>query len=265
MAFLADRPAGGPRGRVARLRYRRRLCRLAVRQLGLKPAATTGPTSSPCRCGLSGRPTRAALVLKGTDGATSPWCSARTTCPAARPWPARPRSPRRWSSWAMASSRPSTGRDDYAGLDVKGKIVVALSGAPTGLQTEERAYYASGRTKRREAAGAARSASSPLDTPAGEARRPFDAGHAHLGELGDDLARPDGAALRRRRPASRAWRPSASRARPSCSPARRRPIDQVIAAAEARGATAALRPAARRRRPLIASEAKTSRAATSSA
>jgi hypothetical protein len=38
-------------------------------------------------------------------------------------------------------------RDDYAGLDVKGKIVVALSGAPKFLQTEERAYYRSGKVK----------------------------------------------------------------------------------------------------------------------
>jgi Peptidase family M28/PA domain len=42
---------------------------------------------------------------------------------------------------------PEHGRDDYRGLDVKGKIVVALSGAPKFLQTEERAYYRSGKVK----------------------------------------------------------------------------------------------------------------------
>ncbi len=42
---------------------------------------------------------------------------------------------------------PEKGRDDYKGLDVKGKIVVALSGAPKFLQTEERAYYRGGRAK----------------------------------------------------------------------------------------------------------------------
>ena len=42
---------------------------------------------------------------------------------------------------------PDHGRDDYKGLDVKGKIVVALSGAPKFLQTEERAYYRGGRAK----------------------------------------------------------------------------------------------------------------------
>ena len=42
---------------------------------------------------------------------------------------------------------PEHHRDDYAGLDVKGKIVVALSGAPKFLQSEERAYYRSARVK----------------------------------------------------------------------------------------------------------------------
>ncbi|MHA7856444.1 MAG: M28 family metallopeptidase [Henriciella sp.] len=36
---------------------------------------------------------------------------------------------------------PDLGRDDYAGLDVDGKIVVNLGGTPKGIQTEERAYY----------------------------------------------------------------------------------------------------------------------------
>ena len=36
---------------------------------------------------------------------------------------------------------PEHKRDDYKGLDAKGKIVVLLEGAPKFLQTEERAYY----------------------------------------------------------------------------------------------------------------------------
>ncbi|MEP9827817.1 peptide-methionine (S)-S-oxide reductase, partial [Staphylococcus aureus] len=47
---------------------------------------------------------------------------------------------------------PSRGRDDYAGLDVKGKIVVMLSGAPSSIQTEERAHFSNMNTKRAEAA-----------------------------------------------------------------------------------------------------------------
>ncbi len=36
---------------------------------------------------------------------------------------------------------PDLGRDDYAGLDINGKIVFMLSGTPSGIQTEERAFY----------------------------------------------------------------------------------------------------------------------------
>lgn len=36
---------------------------------------------------------------------------------------------------------PDLGRDDYAGLDLEGKVAVMLSGTPKGIQTEERAYY----------------------------------------------------------------------------------------------------------------------------
>lgn len=38
---------------------------------------------------------------------------------------------------------PDLGRDDYAGLDLNGKIAVMLSGTPKGIQSEERAFYGS--------------------------------------------------------------------------------------------------------------------------
>ncbi|MDB5422697.1 MAG: aminopeptidase [Phenylobacterium sp.] len=68
---------------------------------------------------------------------------------------------------------PEHGRDDYKGLDVTGKIVVAIAGAPNGLQTEERAYYANVRTKRREAARHGAVGYIALETPLGEKLRPF--------------------------------------------------------------------------------------------
>lgn len=43
---------------------------------------------------------------------------------------------------------PNFKRDDYAGIDVKGKIVVLLAGAPSTLPTEERAHYANTVSKR---------------------------------------------------------------------------------------------------------------------
>ncbi len=67
-------------------------------------------------------------------------------------------------------------RDDYAGLDVKGKIVVMLSGAPTYLQTEERAHFSNPNTKRLEAAKRGAIGVVTIPTTSGEKRRPFAAG-----------------------------------------------------------------------------------------
>ncbi len=42
---------------------------------------------------------------------------------------------------------PDSKRDDYAGVDVKGKIVAYFGGAPASLQSEERAHFSSPATK----------------------------------------------------------------------------------------------------------------------
>ena len=68
---------------------------------------------------------------------------------------------------------PKYGQNDYRGLDVKGKIVVALSGAPKGFQTEERAHYGNNRTKRAAAMAAGAVGFVTLQTPEDEKRRPF--------------------------------------------------------------------------------------------
>ena len=50
-------------------------------------------------------------------------------------------------------SAPTLGYDDYAaGVDVKGKVVAYLSGAPAMLPSNERAYYSSGAVKEADAA-----------------------------------------------------------------------------------------------------------------
>lgn len=71
---------------------------------------------------------------------------------------------------------PEKGRDDYAGLDVKGKIVVLLTGAPSAFQTEERAHYANTSVKRAEAARRGAVGVLTLSTTSSEKRRPFERG-----------------------------------------------------------------------------------------
>ena len=69
---------------------------------------------------------------------------------------------------------PRQQHDDYAGLDVRGKIVAVLANAPARFPSEERAYHAS-RTRKAELA-AQRGAVGLLSllTPAEEARTPWE-------------------------------------------------------------------------------------------
>lgn len=68
---------------------------------------------------------------------------------------------------------PELGHDDLDGLDVEGKIVVALSGAPTSFNTEIRAHHGSATTKSKvlQARGATGFVS--FSTLEAEKRRPF--------------------------------------------------------------------------------------------
>ena len=79
-------------------------------------------------------------------------------------------------------SAPERGRDDYAGLDIKGKIVVLMGGAPSGFQTEERAHYGNANVKRSEAAKRGAVGVLIMPTTSGEKRRPFQRGVANYQE-----------------------------------------------------------------------------------
>jgi Zn-dependent M28 family amino/carboxypeptidase len=68
---------------------------------------------------------------------------------------------------------PSFGRDDYKGLDVRGKIVVLLAGAPATISTEERAHYGNGTTKRKLAADKGAVGVLTIYTPTREKVLPF--------------------------------------------------------------------------------------------
>ena len=51
-------------------------------------------------------------------------------------------------------SAPELGHDDYAGIDVKGKIVAFFNGAPASFPSNQRAYYSSAKTENAAAHGA---------------------------------------------------------------------------------------------------------------
>jgi Zn-dependent M28 family amino/carboxypeptidase len=90
------------------------------------------------------------VTLVDADGKTAPLAFGADFLPGTTPLEARTalEAPLVFVGWGLVTPQ----RDDYAGLDVKGKIVVFLAGAPSGLQTEERAHFSSGAVKRGEAA-----------------------------------------------------------------------------------------------------------------
>ncbi|WP_293376291.1 M28 family metallopeptidase [Phenylobacterium sp. SCN 70-31] len=90
---------------------------------------------------------------------------------------------------------PERGRDDYRGLDVKGKIVVVFQGAPSGFQTEERAYYASVRTKRLAAEANGAVGLVLAYRPSDETRRPFAQMRRAAESWSMTWTRPDGTAF----------------------------------------------------------------------
>jgi hypothetical protein len=87
---------------------------------------------------------------------------------------------------------PGFKRDDYAGLDVRGKIVVILGGAPATLPTEERAHYGNVTTKRRLAAERGAIGIITVQTPTREKVSPFARGARNWRYLGATWAHSNG-------------------------------------------------------------------------
>ena len=68
---------------------------------------------------------------------------------------------------------PTLGRDDYRGVDVKGKIVAFFSGAPKAFPGEERAHFGSPATKAAIARDHGAIGFVTIETPASAKARPF--------------------------------------------------------------------------------------------
>jgi Zn-dependent M28 family amino/carboxypeptidase len=87
---------------------------------------------------------------------------------------------------------PEAGHDDFAGVDVRGKVVVCLFGAPAKLSSDERAYYASRSVKDETAAALGAVAQITVIPPEAEKRLSFE----RIASRGERLAMtwlaPDG-------------------------------------------------------------------------
>ncbi len=82
------------------------------------------------------------------------------------------------------------GLDDYAGLDAKGKIVVALLGFPEGLPSEEAAYLVNSREQIAAEHGAVGMVMIPTDDY--EKRRPWERSKQYIGRPSYSWVDPDG-------------------------------------------------------------------------
>lgn len=87
---------------------------------------------------------------------------------------------------------PVSGRNDLAGLDVRGKIVAVLSGAPDTLASDERAHLSSREEKAKAAQAAGAVGIVTLETPAANAAYPFASSAKRWDSVSMNWAHPDG-------------------------------------------------------------------------
>ena len=145
-----------------------------MEQLGLKPLGGDGKSYRqpvPLLAYRAAGP--GALVLKDTRGKDEPLKFGEDYLVRGSPFGAAVKisAPLVFAGFGVVA--PEHGRDDYAGLDVRGKIVLLVSGAPKNFQTEERAYYANGRTKAALALAHGAIGVLSLNTLSGEKLYPF--------------------------------------------------------------------------------------------
>jgi hypothetical protein len=87
---------------------------------------------------------------------------------------------------------PQYGENSYAGVDVRGKIVAMIAGAPARFGGEERAFFASPATKATIAAGKGAIGIINLDSPSAMRARPFSRLVQSYAQPRMTWARPDG-------------------------------------------------------------------------
>jgi len=170
MAFLASdrlkgREAGSPEYDIAA-----NYVAGQMKQLGLKPIGS-GDYFQPVPLVASRTTDQGALMLRDASGRATPLVFGKDYVVNGNPRAATidMDAPLVFVGFGLVTAT----RDDYRGLDVKGKIVVALNGAPKFLQTEERAYYRSGKVKLAAAQAHGAIGLVSVNTLTGEKLRPF--------------------------------------------------------------------------------------------
>jgi len=87
---------------------------------------------------------------------------------------------------------PELGWDDYRSVDVRGKIVLILSGAPPAFPVDQRAFYSATDVKRRNAGLHGAAGVLTLSSPGDETRYPFAKRASQSGGTSMQYLHPDG-------------------------------------------------------------------------
>jgi len=95
----------------------------------------------------------------------------------------------------QAVHAPELDHDDFAGVDVAGKIAVYFSGAPSGFPDTQRAFHASGRQKMEALAARGAVGAVSLGNPVDEAKYPWARGARNWQMPGMRLLDEDGAPI----------------------------------------------------------------------
>ncbi len=90
---------------------------------------------------------------------------------------------------------PELNHDDFAGLDVRGKIAVLFSGAPARFDNDRRAFYSASREKMRVLAERGAIGAVFVNTPEDEARTPWARGADNWQRSGMRLRSADGTGI----------------------------------------------------------------------
>ena len=89
---------------------------------------------------------------------------------------------------------PEAGHNDYEGLDLEGKVVVYLSGAPDFFDSEQRAHYGSGSLKSLQASARGAIAVMPVQTISSKKTSPWERVIANPSSVSMTWLHPDGSA-----------------------------------------------------------------------
>jgi hypothetical protein len=117
-------------------------------QIGLRPGAAEGAWMQPVALveSLSLLPA-SRLVLRPATGPAVTMAQGKDFLPVASLDQAKVLAEAPMVFAGFGVSAPDHGHDDLAGIDVKGKLVVVFSGAPSKFPPEVRAHYSAGLTK----------------------------------------------------------------------------------------------------------------------